>query len=283
MIHYSKIAVRGLIVMMGSSIQSIIQSIMSISAPAISDFSQYFQQFNTIFEADQNKRDEIQQQIKLLNVANRKLTAQLNLIHSQAAQSQHKLTRIANNALKEFDSCEMSWKELNRIMNGSEVAQYHSSYSYLLQSFISQAVLIQFLLDQQLPNIQQCQTIIKLTQHAEEDKASNNIKVDVEDYLLGLTLVPKELSRLAVNSVRYGNYSTPALISTYLNNLYSGFRVLNLRNDALRRRYDGIKYEIQKIEEVLYDVTIRKLSTSRDNSDININNNPHNSLDEEMK
>lgn len=37
------------------------------------------------------------------------------------------------------------------------------------------------------------------------------------------------------------------------------FAQLNLRNDALRRKFDGIKYDLQKIEEVLYDMTVRGL------------------------
>jgi hypothetical protein len=28
----------------------------------------------------------------------------------------------------------------------------------------------------------------------------------------------------------------------FVNDLYSGLRLLNLRNDGLRRRFDGVKY-----------------------------------------
>lgn len=35
-----------------------------------------------------------------------------------------------------------------------------------------------------------------------------------------------------------------------------------MRNDALRRKFDGIKYAVSKIEEVLYDVSVRKLGSS---------------------
>ena len=55
---------------------------------------------------------------------------------------------------------------------------------------------------------------------------------------------------------------------------------LNLKNDTLRRRYDGLKYDIKKIEEgiceafsltfdlsyhsfvVVYDVSLRRLASS---------------------
>jgi len=38
--------------------------------------------------------------------------------------------------------------------------------------------------------------------------------------------------------------------------------MLNLKNDPLRRRFDSLKYDIKKIEEVVYDVTLRKLVPS---------------------
>jgi hypothetical protein len=51
-----------------------------------------------------------------------------------------------------------------------------------------------------------------------------------------------------MNCVRFGNYKLPPVINAFVSDLYSGFRLLNLRNDALRRRFDSIKYDVQKIE-----------------------------------
>ena len=48
-------------------------------------------------------------------------------------------------------------------------------------------------------------------------------------------------------------------ISRFVAELDSGFRLLNLKNDALRKRYDGLKYDLKKVEEVVYDITIRGL------------------------
>ena len=35
--------------------------------------------------------------------------------------------------------------------------------------------------------------------------------------------------------------------------------MLNLKNDSLRRRSDGIKYQIKKCEDVVYDLSLRGL------------------------
>jgi len=90
--------------------------------------------------------------------------------------------------------------------------------------------------------------------------------VDIEDYLHGLAQLPRELSRLAINCVRSGNYNFVSIINFFVQDLYSGFRLLNLRNDPLRRKFDAIKYDVLRIEEVMYDVTLRKLSASSSTS-----------------
>lgn len=73
-------------------------------------------------------------------------------------------------------------------------------------------------------------------------------------------------SRLAVNSVTAGDYTRPLRISNFINELDSGFRLLNLKNDPLRKRYDGLKYDVKKIEEVVYDLSIRGLAKEPESS-----------------
>eukprot|EP01113_Clastostelium_recurvatum_P031799 TRINITY_DN4010_c0_g1_i2.p1 TRINITY_DN4010_c0_g1~~TRINITY_DN4010_c0_g1_i2.p1 ORF type:complete len:279 (-),score=60.80 TRINITY_DN4010_c0_g1_i2:64-855(-) len=83
--------------------------------------------------------------------------------------------------------------------------------------------------------------------------------IELEDYLIGLTFMPSELSRLCVNSVISEDFVLPLRISKFVNDLYAGFRVLNLKNETLRKRFDSIKYDVKKIEEVVYDLSIRGL------------------------
>ena len=66
-------------------------------------------------------------------------------------------------------------------------------------------------------------------------------------------------SRLAVNSVTLGNYHRPFAISLFLAQLGSGFRQLNFKNDNLRKRFDALKYDVKRVEGVVYDITIRGL------------------------
>ncbi|TMW40049.1 hypothetical protein DOY81_014870 [Sarcophaga bullata] len=55
-----------------------------------------------------------------------------------------------------------------------------------------------------------------------------------------------ELSRFATNSVTMGDYDRPLQISRFMADLNSGYRLLNLKNDALRKRFDALKYDVKK-------------------------------------
>ena len=62
-----------------------------------------------------------------------------------------------------------------------------------------------------------------------------------------------------MNSVILGDYKRPFQISSFISEVTAGFRLLNLKNDNLRRKYDSLKYDVKKVEEVVYDISIRGL------------------------
>lgn len=66
-------------------------------------------------------------------------------------------------------------------------------------------------------------------------------------------------ARLARNSVTQGDYRRPVLISQFVKDLHAGFQLLNLKNDSLRKRSDGIKYRVREVEDVVYDLSLRQL------------------------
>lgn len=66
-------------------------------------------------------------------------------------------------------------------------------------------------------------------------------------------------------------------IGNFIKDLFAGFQLLNLKNDILRKRSDGIKYsvsfnpcggmlwnanmvaQVKKVEDVVYDLSLRNL------------------------
>ena len=57
-----------------------------------------------------------------------------------------------------------------------------------------------------------------------------------------------------------GDYKRPLQISQFIKNVHAGFQILNLKNDVLRKRSDGIKYRVKDVEDVVYDLSLRGLT-----------------------
>lgn len=88
--------------------------------------------------------------------------------------------------------------------------------------------------------------------------------ITIEEYLLSLVDLTDELSRLAVNAVTLGDYELAMKISEFVKSLQTGFMILNLKNDILRKRIDGVKYHVKKVEDVMYDLSLRNLVPSKE-------------------
>jgi len=95
-------------------------------------------------------------------------------------------------------------------------------------------------------------------------KDQDTFHITIEDYLLALCSTIEELARLAPNAVTLGDYARPVQISKFIKDIHAGFQLLNLKNDALRRRSDGIKYSVKKVEDVVYDLSLRGLLPKED-------------------
>lgn len=83
--------------------------------------------------------------------------------------------------------------------------------------------------------------------------------ITIEEYLLAVTGLTDELARLAVNAVTLGDHELAVKISAFVKDIHAGFQLLNLKNDILRKRVDGVKYAVKKVEDVVYDLSLRNL------------------------
>lgn len=81
----------------------------------------------------------------------------------------------------------------------------------------------------------------------------------IEEYLLALIDLTQDLSRLAPNAVTLGDFDLPMVIAAFVKNLFAGFQLLNLKNDILRKRADAVKYDVKRVEDVVYDLSLRGL------------------------
>ena len=77
--------------------------------------------------------------------------------------------------------------------------------------------------------------------------------VTAEEYLLGLADLAGELARRAVLAATKQDTWEVTRIHDLLQALYGKFIEYDFRNGELRRKFDSIKYQLQKVEEVRYD------------------------------
>ena len=85
------------------------------------------------------------------------------------------------------------------------------------------------------------------------------VRLDTRVSLSCAFVLTPQQTRLARNSVTLGDYRRPLVISQFIKDVHAGFQILNLKNDILRKRSDGIKYRVKEVEDVVYDLSLRNL------------------------
>lgn len=81
--------------------------------------------------------------------------------------------------------------------------------------------------------------------------------VDTESYLLGICDLTGELVRRAVNDAIKRNFNEAVLIKNLVAEIYSAFLEFDLRNGEIRKKMDSIKYNLMKLEDLVYKITLK--------------------------
>ncbi|KAJ1326566.1 GPI ethanolamine phosphate transferase 2/3 subunit F [Microdochium nivale] len=144
--------------------------------------------------------------------------------------------------------------------------KYNGRWSRAMQNVVSTILLTAWLgglgtetLPGELGRLLSIEEVGGLLQVPVNLKDRDAFHLTIEEYLLALTEICDELSRLAMNSVTLGDPELTVRISSFIKDLFAGFQLLNLKNDILRKRVDSVKYSVKKVEDVIYDLTLRNL------------------------
>ncbi|RLV95019.1 Translin [Spathaspora sp. JA1] len=94
-------------------------------------------------------------------------------------------------------------------------------------------------------------------------------KVDYQVYLLALLKLvdvivdytSSTVIRLSIGSTSPRDYTIATINSEIVSNLQKGFQLLDLKNDILRKKFDGLKYNSQRLNKIVYDLSLRSLIT----------------------
>lgn len=126
--------------------------------------------------------------------------------------------------------------------------KYHDLWRNVLQQAVYISVFLEFIHKNELARPDRIQELLDA-----------KVQLPLEDYLWGVCHAIAELPRLAMNRVTVGDYLTPKKCAVFGANIFEAFKQINFRNDFLRKKYDGMKYDVKRIEEIIYDLSIRGL------------------------
>ncbi|CAE6466924.1 unnamed protein product [Rhizoctonia solani] len=194
------------------------------------------------FEAESELRDTIRKEVLELDRKSRNATGIMSL------------RPLIESSSLVVNSCREELAKIASAVPPNQFWRWKDMWTRSLQNIIFVAVLNEYLVTERLLTLPECEQLLGVNA-----EWRGRFQIPSEDYLHGIIALVNELSRLAVNTVTLGDFSRPVQISVFVRDLYSGFSLLNLKNDSLRRRFDSLKYDMKKIEEVLYDVSLRKL------------------------
>jgi predicted translin family RNA/ssDNA-binding protein len=267
---------------------------MSASSDSlVSVFAAFAADLETLSET----RDRIRTAARPLESASRRLTATVQSVHTKnflapphpdndgdgekAESPAEFLFRTGvEPVLAEVVACVA---DIRASVPDGEEARFSGMWSNSLQQLGSALCLLYWIRHRELLKKADLERMLLGSSAEEMDKGEVLTSIDVSDYLMCVANIPSELSRLCVNAVTFGDTRLPVEISKFVNELFAAFRVLNLKvrkgcnryfwigeirvltlsagvfsqNDGLRRKYDGIKYDVKRIEEVVYDLSLR--------------------------
>lgn len=213
-----------------------------------------FTDFNTYLVNDQDTREKIREAVRTLEQSAREIMTVVQGVHQKSGLND--VSSLCNKARQMFTGIQNQFKSLQETFPADQYYKYSDHWRFAIQRLAFLAALIVYLETGKLVTREEVAQILGIAV-----KKEDGFHIDLEDFLHGLLTLANEMSRLAVNSVTAGDFERPLMISAFLNELDSGFRLLNLKNDSLRKRYDGLKYDVKKVEEVVYDISIRGLNS----------------------
>ncbi len=136
-----------------------------------------------------------------------------------------------------YDGLLVEKKELDSIVKNHDKLQFEGSYSEACQEYIEALALFEILLNKKVlekPN-----------------------DVSTMDYLLGLCDLTGEISRHVVHLAIERKKDDIKFYYIVVDSMMGEFVKFNLKNGQLRQKYDSIKYNLKKIENIMYDLSLK--------------------------
>jgi len=125
-------------------------------------------------------------------------------------------------------------QNLDKIASKNKKLFYEGSYSQAIQEYVEALTYYSYIKNKKIQTI-------------------SIIKVSEEDYLMGICDLTGELTRKAV-TIAHKDPKEVQKIKNIVEEIFGEFIKFDLRNGNLRKKSDSIKWNLKKLEEVMYDI-----------------------------
>lgn len=178
------------------------------------------------------KRLEAQdaQRSKVITISNEIIKASKTIIYSLHRED----IKGAKNAIKEIHRLRAQMEAY--VQNHPKLHQ-SGSYKVAEQEFVEALAFYGVVVEKHIP-------------------VSTDLKVDDEFFLLGLIDLTGELVRKAINASIKGSYQESVALKDAVSEIYDELMRFEFGNSELRKKFDGIKYDLKKLEDLALNLKL---------------------------
>jgi len=131
-----------------------------------------------------------------------------------------------------------SFGELISIAEKSPELRYSGSFRISAQEYVEALCYFGFVVENKIPT------------HSE-------LKVESSSYLMGLCDLTGELVRKAINDAIKGRWDSALKIKEVVEEIYGELLQFDFRESELRKKFDGIKYDLKRLDEVALNIKLK--------------------------
>lgn len=149
---------------------------------------------------------------------------------------------VHRNELKESEKLmkdmDKEIKEINSYVKKNPKMYHQGSYKVAIQEYVEAALYFNYAKDKKI-----------LTR--------KELDIETDYYLLGIADLSGELFRKAVHDATDENYDSVFEIRKIVEDIYSELLKFNIRESDLRRKFDAIKYDLNKLQDLCLKIKLK--------------------------
>lgn len=144
-----------------------------------------------------------------------------------------------SDAEKQLKKAKTIIKKMNSFIKKDATLASVGAYSEALEEYVEASCYYKFIKNNKLPT-------------------AKELGVETMVYLQGVCDLVGELVRKAINSSIKGEFKTALKIRDFVADIYGELMMFDFRNSPVRRKFDSIKYGLDKLENLILELKLKK-------------------------